>query len=767
MTIQGTGRLYGSFIVRGRIQTGAPGPGTLMLNGDFSSPPGEGRIVADRGVLQIYDGHYTNTTFEVINPGVIRIFKSWYQDPSVFRSIHVIGDLVAFNGNNHSGYVAPIFETAQIDGNLLLESNTGAQLRGPTFTVNGNIRADRYSTLAVLQSTEVLGSGNLDLVSPPSEPDAAKLTVYDPAVLTLAPSRTLRGSGLVSGSIVTAGSIVADEADGRMRLLTAKLKGLPGAKFIIDSGFVILHASSIDGFDISLINGGRIEVWTPNLGGGVNTTSTLRNSNLFGPLVCYSKLVLDNATIDGPVLLGPSGSARMEIEAGGARIFGDILLQSDQSSALEFNAPVTLGGGGTIRMKAKPGESTSATLTGPSSSAATLGNAWSVFGAGQIAGQFQVGGVIRANLPDSGPMRLVDAVLTNSGTGAIFVEGVDLFVTDSVVSGLPISTTGNARVRLIGSKASPAPAAPATLKSLTVIGPLSVTGTNGVLENALVLGPVSIESASSLHLKGDGNSISGDITLSPTSTTQSRLLFEQSQTLNGPGVVNLRTPLNAPLSRAEIGTVAGTQSILPATRALTGNGTLSGEWTIEGSISPETPPASPIGQIQTALAPSVPGKIRRASLVLGMSSTLAIDIASTSSFDKIVGSGTKALNGVVSLSFASDFVPTPSYKFRIIDGGTVTGRFSSVVPPPDFSAFATYGSTFVDVRFQRICPADLNRDYIVDVADFCDFVIAYDIMDCGAAGMPNACQADFTADHFVDDADFVIFIPAYDALLCP
>lgn len=766
--IQGTGTIRGPILLRGTIRTGAPGGGAMDLGGDFSSPPGEGRIIADKGVLTIYDGRHTNTTFEVINPGALRIYRSQYQNPSVFNGIHVVGDVVSFNGNNFSGYVAPIFETAQIDGNFFLESNTGAQLRGPTFTVNGNIRADKYSTLSVLKSTEILGTGTLDLISPFSEPDAAKVTVYDPAILTLPAGRTLRGSGVVSGAISVAGSIVVDEAGGRMRFLTAKLKGLPGARFLIDSGFVILHASSMDGFDISLINGGRFEVWTPNLGGGADPTSTLRNSNLSGPLVCYSKLVLDNATIDGPVLLGPSGSARMEIEGGGARIFGDILLQSDQSAALKFTAPVALGGGGTIRMKAKPGESTSAALTGPSVSPATLGAGWSVEGAGQIAGQFQIGGIVRANLPASGPMRFVDAALTNGGAGAIIVEDADLFVTDSLVSSLPITTSGNARVYLVGNKASPAPAAPATLKSLTLEGPLITTGANAVLENVTIHGSASVESGSSLHLRGNTNSIAGDITLNPTASAQARLLFEQSQSLGGSGSVDLRTPLGALISRAEIGAVAGTQCRLPATRSLIGTGTVSGEWTVEGLISPGTLPSSPIGQMQVVLAPSALGMARRAALAFGPATTLAVDIASVSSFDKIVGVGTKALDGSLVVTLVSGFVPAPSLAFRIVEGtGAVSGIFSSIIPPPDFVAKATYGPTFVDVRLQRVCSADFNRDNIVDVSDFCDFVEAYNIMDCAAAEIPLACQADLNADGVVDDADFQLFVPAYNELLCP
>ncbi len=65
------------------------------------------------------------------------------------------------------------------------------------------------------------------------------------------------------------------------------------------------------------------------------------------------------------------------------------------------------------------------------------------------------------------------------------------------------------------------------------------------------------------------------------------------------------------------------------------------------------------------------------------------------------------------------------------------------------------------------CPADLNRDRLVNDDDFLIFVAAYDILDCADPSMPAGCGADLNSDAVVDDADFSIFALAYDALLCP
>jgi hypothetical protein len=65
------------------------------------------------------------------------------------------------------------------------------------------------------------------------------------------------------------------------------------------------------------------------------------------------------------------------------------------------------------------------------------------------------------------------------------------------------------------------------------------------------------------------------------------------------------------------------------------------------------------------------------------------------------------------------------------------------------------------------CKGDLNRDGLVDDADFSIFVVAYDLLDCTDPAMPLGCPSDLNADTLVDDADFSIFAVAYDAVLCP
>jgi hypothetical protein len=91
------------------------------------------------------------------------------------------------------------------------------------------------------------------------------------------------------------------------------------------------------------------------------------------------------------------------------------------------------------------------------------------------------------------------------------------------------------------------------------------------------------------------------------------------------------------------------------------------------------------------------------------------------------------------------------------------GVYQLVVSP---SCGATLSGTVV-IGNVVLCKGDLNRDGLVDDADFSIFVVAYNLLDCADASMPPGCPADLNADGLVDDADFSIFVVSYDAVLCP
>lgn len=80
----------------------------------------------------------------------------------------------------------------------------------------------------------------------------------------------------------------------------------------------------------------------------------------------------------------------------------------------------------------------------------------------------------------------------------------------------------------------------------------------------------------------------------------------------------------------------------------------------------------------------------------------------------------------------------------------------------NFSSTAIFVATI-----ERVCPADLNGDELVEDADFVIFLGAYNILDCLDPAMAAGCPADLNGDAVVDDGDFVVFLAAYNELVCP
>lgn len=54
----------------------------------------------------------------------------------------------------------------------------------------------------------------------------------------------------------------------------------------------------------------------------------------------------------------------------------------------------------------------------------------------------------------------------------------------------------------------------------------------------------------------------------------------------------------------------------------------------------------------------------------------------------------------------------------------------------------------------------------MDDSDFTLFASAYNLLDCADPAMPQLCPADLNRDGLVEDSDFVIFVIAYNDLIC-
>lgn len=142
----------------------------------------------------------------------------------------------------------------------------------------------------------------------------------------------------------------------------------------------------------------------------------------------------------------------------------------------------------------------------------------------------------------------------------------------------------------------------------------------------------------------------------------------------------------------------------------------------------------------------------------------------------ITVTGTATLDGTLHLNYAGFCCGWSGPEMYIgqrvaaVRAQSVLGRFDNVEVAPSFRgvrARVEYTPTAAEIVFLPPCSGDLNGDDQVDDADFQNFLLGYNILDCADAAMPSGCPADLNRDGVVDDADFPVFVVAYDELLCP
>ncbi|MCF7760368.1 MAG: autotransporter domain-containing protein [Cephaloticoccus sp.] len=123
---------------------------------------------------------------------------------------------------------------------------------------------------------------------------------------------------------------------------------------------------------------------------------------------------------------------------------------------------------------------------------------------------------------------------------------------------------------------------------------------------------------------------------------------------------------------------------------LAGIGTIQGNLTSNGTLSPGNSP----GTINVV-----------GNLALNPTSTFAVEIASASSFDKLIVGGTASLDGTLAVTGLNGFVPTTGMAFKIIEASNgVNGTFSTMVSP--------FAQNSVMQRFEAVYnPFDVTLTY--------------------------------------------------------
>ena len=116
-------------------------------------------------------------------------------------------------------------------------------------------------------------------------------------------------------------------------------------------------------------------------------------------------------------------------------------------------------------------------------------------------------------------------------------------------------------------------------------------------------------------------------------------------------------------------------------------------------------------------------------------------------------SGGATLNGSLTVTLSTGYVPQKLDGFDVVLAAAVTGEFASVVLPPPLPVgknFVLYTSG--SVRFVVSTLADINSDGIVDFFDYLDFVQLFSTSDP---------LSDFNGDETIDFFDYLDFVAEF------
>jgi T5SS/PEP-CTERM-associated repeat protein len=142
---------------------------------------------------------------------------------------------------------------------------------------------------------------------------------------------------------------------------------------------------------------------------------------------------------------------------------------------------------------------------------------------------------------------------------------------------------------------------------------------------------------------------------------------------------------------------------------------------------------------------------------VGEPSTLAIELASVASHDRLVVSGVATLGGILQVSLINGFEPSVGQSFTVLTAADVDNTFV-LAAPAGISVSYTPTSVVLHVT-SAPCLPDVNNSGAVDVDDLIAVVLAWGV--CPVP--PSPCPADVNGSGSVDADDLIAVILGWGA----
>ncbi len=653
------------------------------------------------------------------------------------------GDLVTANGGLFVGIGGTqTLNNVDLDGDYHINVNTATVLSPGTFTNNGTLTVNPQgnssfsTTLAAGGVVSIDGAGTIVLNA---NANAAQITGVPGEPLTLGADQTVRGWGQITAPVVNNGLIQADVNAQRITLNTnaktnnALIRATGGGTLDIVSIGVTQGPSGVMEADNgtfiltnAVITGGYLESVGTGRFIGVAGNQTLNAVELDGAFdinVNTSAVIgAGSLTNNGVLTINPQGNSSFTTTLasdGNSTIdgVGEIVLNANASAA-----QITSSGGGVI----------------------TFGAGQTVRGWGQIPAPFVNNGLIRASIAGqsllfntspktnhaqievapSSTLQINSITLTQSPSGSILADSGSVTMSNGAITGGVLEASGTGRFIGVGGTQN--------LSNLMLDAPFDVNvNTTATLSGA-------IENNGTITVNPQGNA-------SFTTT----LAIVGPVNMTGDGEIVLVIPSTA--SQITDGG-SGLLTLGPGNR-LKGQGHLAVPIANHGTIAPGF-------SVGTLIIPST------STLVTWQpTSVLDVELASPSSFDKIVGGSHTMNGGTVNVTLTGGYTPTLFTKHAIIDGASgsaLTGDFASVtgpaLPEPWVWKVGIVGN---DVVVGVSCPSDINNNFDVDILDFLDFFDDFASCEQQPAPCGNTINSDYNGDTFVDILDFLDFLDAF------
>ena len=713
-TIEGQGHLSAAMANAGLVDANRAGQ-SLYVEGHAKTNTGSMRA-SDEGLLWV-----RQTTIDQTGGGELLS-----QDASkvLLDGCAIIGGTLESAG---SGYVEH-YDHSTLTGvtNLGLLNLRGYNLytyvRGTGLTNDGLIvvnwnQAGYFASLYFAESGTLDGTGSVTMAH-----STARLESADGVTVSHGPLHTIKGGGTVRAAIDNAGVIAATNLDyelvleGRAKTNRAEMSAADGATMRIlgiavdqtpggvigaaDASRVVLEGALIVGGTLDSAGTGYIE--------HRDGDSTLRGVTNNGLLLLrgynhYTYVDGAGLTNEGQIVVNynqHSYYAALRFNESGELDGGGVLTLHHPSAFVQTAAGVTLTHG------------VAHTIDGQGTLSATTVNHGLIDG-NDPAGELVVtGAVTNPSMMKSslgGTLR-VSAPVDQTGGGTIRAEdGSRAYLSGAVITGGRLETSGAAYIETRDGQS--------TLEDVTNAGLLRLQGYN---HYTYVVGDLTND---------------GEIVINYNDSGYYAVLYlTENAVIGGGGTVRLQGPAGS----TSLQTAGGVTGTIGHGQTVTGRGTIQGSWISHGTLAP----GLSVGTLQA-----------QGAMVMAGDATLAVELASTGSYDRVDGTASITVGGTVDVSFVQGYQPVLWDEFSIVYGNSVAGEFGAITGE-DLPGAWVYKVRYEPRQAVLIitCPPDTNADGTINTLDF----LAY--LNLWTARDP---EADWDGNGVVNTLDFLAYLNAW------